>query len=99
MMQDYSAYDLRQSKLAHFFRVSPCRFDPAVPTEEADDLAVERCAPADATWFGVYYGWTNADELSLADFDTQDEALHFARFAAAGRPIYLFDPVSGERPA
>lgn len=91
---DFSALDLRSSAGADHFRVSPCRIEPGA---EPDDTAVERCAPADAEWFGVYYGRAGEGELSLADFDTEAEALAFARHAANGRPIYLFDPVNGER--
>jgi hypothetical protein len=87
-------FDLRQSAEAHFFRVSPCRIEPGC---EPDDTNVERCAPADAEWFGVYYGRTDAPELALADFDTEAEALAFARQTAGSRPVYRFDPINGER--
>ena len=85
-------FDLRQSAEAHFFRVCPCKWET---TEEDGDVI--RCAPDAALWFGVYYGRTDAPELALADFDTEAEALAFARETAGSRPVYRFDPVNGER--
>ena len=74
---------------ARRFNVRPCRFEneDVVPT-----------TPGREEWWGVYYQYDNSDEwLPLSDHDTENDALATAFHFAAGRAVYSFDPVNGER--
>jgi hypothetical protein len=98
MAYDWTGIDLRSSADAKRLQVRPCRFEG-----EEDPDNVITCTPTDATFWGVYYSeplWTHCPGdafISLADFDTEAEALAFAIHIANGRHVYAFDTANGER--
>ena len=80
---------------ADFFRVAPCRLEPNEP--ESSRSLVERCAPDQAQFFGLYFSKIDDLEFHLADLTNSDDAVAIAKIVANGRPVYAFDPVAGER--
>lgn len=80
---------------ADFFRVSPCKIEP--DEQESGRPLVERCSQDEAQFFGLYFSRTQDLEFHLADFTCSDDAVSIAKIVANGRPVYAFDPVTGER--